>query len=117
MEPEWVHLDKTEDGITLNRYFAEHPEMVLGELSTESTQYGREECTVRPIPGAVLSRAAPRGRATYSAEPMWKWNWMEPRTKKTHSIPADPNVKNYSFTVVDGTVYYRESRMSPGAAQ
>lgn len=59
MEPEWVHLDKTEDGITLNRYFVQHPEMVLGELSTESTQYGREECTVRAHSRCRAVPAAP----------------------------------------------------------
>lgn len=113
MEPEWVHLDKTEDGITLNRYFVQHPEMVLGELSTESTQYGREECTVRPIPGAVLSQqlheAVQHICGTYVEVAM-----DEAQDEQDDSIPADPNVKNYSFTVVDGTVYYREnSRMHP----
>lgn len=113
MEPEWVHLDKTEDGITLNRYFVQHPEMVLGELSTESTQYGREECTVRPIPGAVLSQqlheAVQHICGTYVEVAM-----DEAQDEQEDSIPADPNVKNYSFTVVDGTVYYREnSRMHP----
>ena len=113
MEPEWVHLDKTEDGITLNRYFVQRPEMVLGELSTESTQYGREECTVRPIPGAVLSQqlheAVQHICGTYVEVAM-----DEAQDEQEDSIPADPNVKNYSFTVVDGTVYYREnSRMHP----
>ena len=113
MEPEWVHLDKTEDGITLNRYFVQHPEMVLGELSTESTQYGREECTVRPIPGAALSQqlheAVQHICGTYV-----EMELDEAQDEKDDSIPADPNVKNYSFTVVDGMVYYREnSRMHP----
>ena len=113
MEPEWVHLDKTEDGITLNRYFVQHPEMVLGELSTESTQYGREECTVRPIPGAVLSQqlheAVQHICGTYVEVAM-----DEAQDEREDSIPADPSVKNYSFTVVDGMVYYREnSRMHP----
>ena len=113
MEPEWVHLDKAEGGITLNRYFVQHPEMVLGELSTESTQYGREECTVRPIPGAVLSQqlheAVQHICGTYVEVAM-----DEAQDEQEDSIPADPNVKNYSFTVVDGTVYYREnSRMHP----
>ena len=113
MEPEWVHLDKTEDGITLNRYFVLHPEMVLGELSTESTQYGREECTVRPIPSAVLSQqlheAVQHICGTYVEVAM-----DEAQDEQEDFIPADPNVKNYSFTVVDGTVYYREnSRMHP----
>ena len=113
MEPEWVHLDKTEAGITLNRYFVQHPEMVLGELSTESTQYGKEECTVRPIPGAVLSQqlheAVQHICGTYV-----EMELDEAQDEQEDSIPADPNVKNYSFTVVDGTVYYREnSRMHP----
>ena len=108
-----MHLDKTEDGITLNRYFVQHPEMVLGELSTESTQYGREECTVRPIPGAELSQqlheAVQHICGTYI-----EMELDEAQDEKDNSIPADPNVKNYSFTVVDGTVYYREnSRMHP----
>ena len=113
VEPEWVHLDKTEDGITLNRYFVQHPEMVLGELSTESTQYGKEECTVRPTPGAVLSQqlheAVQHICGTYVEIAM-----DEAQDEQEDSIPADPNVKNYSFTVVGGTVYYREnSRMHP----
>lgn len=113
IEPEWVHLDKTEDGITLNRYFVQHPEMVLGELSTQNTQYGREECTVQPIPGAVLSQqlheAVQHICGTYVEAEL-----DEAQTEQEDSIPTDPNVKNYSFTVVDGTVYYREnSRMYP----
>ena len=112
-EPDWLHLGQTENGLTINSYFLDHPEMVLGELSAESTQYGREECTVRPIPGAVLSQqlheAVQHICGTYV-----EMELDEAQDEQEDSIPADPNVKNYSFTVVDGTVYYREnSRMHP----
>ncbi|MCD8129681.1 MAG: SNF2-related protein [Lachnospiraceae bacterium] len=108
-EPEWVHLGKTPEGYTVNSYFAEHPEMVLGEFTTESTQYGKQETTVRPIDGAVLSEqlkeAVSHIRGTIT-EP--ELNDSELDDVDT-SIPADPTVKNFSFANVDGHVYYRES--------
>lgn len=112
IEPAWIHLGKTDDGITLNSYFIDHPEMVLGQLSTESTQYGKEECTVLPIPGADLSQQL------HEAVQQIKGHYTEAElvndTEIDDSIPADPNVKNFSFTLVDDRIYYREnSRMKP----
>ncbi|MCD7750481.1 MAG: SNF2-related protein [Lachnospiraceae bacterium] len=112
-EPEWVHLGKTTEGYTVNSYFVQHPEMVLGEFTTESTQYGKQETTVRPIEGAVLSEqlkeAVSHIHGTIS-EP--ELNVSELDDVDT-SIPADPAVKNFSFANVDGHVYYREnSRMN-----
>ncbi len=111
-EEEWVHLGQTEDGIVLNSYFLSHPEMVLGRLALESSQYGKEECTVLPIPGAELSeqlkRAAALVRGNYreSLE-------TEPEAAESMGkcIPADPGVKNFSYCVVDGGVYFRENSL------
>lgn len=111
-EEEWVHLGQTEDGIVLNSYFLSRPEMVLGRLALESGQYGKEECTVLPIPGAELSeqlkRAAVMVRGSYreslEAEP-------EAAESMERCIPADPGVKNFSYCVVDGGVYFRENSL------
>ncbi len=112
-EPDWVHLGQTQEGYTVNSYFAQHPEMVLGEFSTENTQYGKQETTVKPIDGAVLSEqlqeAVSHIHGTIT-EP--ELNDSELEDVDT-SIPADPSVKNFSFANVDGQVYYREnSRMN-----
>ena len=109
IEPEWVHLGLTPEGFQLNSYFAEHPEMVLGNLSMENTQYGREECTVEPIPGAELAeqlhQAVSRIHGQYqAAETVLAEGEDTPQV-----IPADPGVKNFSYTVVDGEVYFREN--------
>ena len=111
-EPEWVQLGKTKDGFTINQYFVDHPEMVLGELTTESTQYGREECTVRPIEGAVL--ADQLAEAIQHIEGLYTEVEVETpdiadAENERHILPADPDVKNFSYTVVDGEVYYREN--------
>ena len=112
-EPDWVQLGQTESGISINQYFVDHPEMILGELSTESTQYGREESTVLPLEGADLGKqlkeAVNQIHGTYQEAELPDLG--EGEAIET-SIPADPNVKNYSYAVVDGTVYFREnSRM------
>ena len=112
IEPPWVQLGKTEDGFTINSYFVDHPEMVLGELTTESTQYGREECTVRPIEGAVL--ADQLAEAIQHIEGLYTEVEVETpdiadAENERHILPADPDVKNFSYTVVDGEVYYREN--------
>ena len=112
IEPAWVQLGKTEDGFAINQYFADHPEMVLGELTTESTQYGREECTVRPIEGAVL--ADQLAEAIQHIEGLYTEVEVETpdiadAENERHILPADPDVKNFSYTVVDGEVYYREN--------
>ena len=109
MEPEWVRLRFTQEGFRLNSYFAEHPEMVLGRLSAENTQYGREEYTVEPIPGIDLAeqlhQAVSRIRGQYQAVE----TVLVEGENTQRVIPADPNVKNYSYTVVDGEVYFREN--------
>ena len=111
-EPDWVQLGKTEDGFAINQYFVDHPEMVLGELTTESTQYGREELTVAPIESAVL--ADQLAEAVQHIE--GKYTEVEVETpdiadveNEKHILPADPDVKNFSYTVVDGEVFYREN--------
>ena len=103
----------TQDGFTINQYFIDHPEMVLGRPTAESTQYGRQDYTVAPIEGLLLSDqlhdAVKYIRGTYHEAELPELSEGEDIDT---SIPADPNVKNYSFTVVDGTVYFREnSRM------
>ena len=111
-EPDWVQLGKTEDGFAINQYFVDHPEMVLGELTSESTQYGREECTVRPIEGAVLAdqlaEAIQHIEGQYAEVEVETPDIADADNEK-HILPADPDVKNFSYTVVDGEVYYREN--------
>ena len=109
-EPDWIHLGETEDGITLNQYYVNHPEMILGELTTRSTQYGRDECTVIPIPGADLGQQL--HEAIQHIHGQYIEAVREEAVEEDTSIPADPDVRNFSFTVVDGKIYYREnSRM------
>ena len=111
-EPDWVQLGKTEDGFAINQYFADHPEMVLGVLSTENTQYGREELTVAPIEGAnladQLAEAVQHIEGQYTEVEVETPDIADSENKK-HILPADPDVKNFSYTVVDGEVFYREN--------
>ena len=111
-EPDWVQLGKTEDGFAINQYFADHPEMVLGVLSTESTQYGREELTVAPIEGAnladQLAEAVQHIEGQYTEVEVETPDIADVENEK-HILPADPDVKNFSYTVVDGEVFYREN--------
>ena len=111
-EPDWVQLGKTEDGFAINQYFADHPEMVLGVLSTESTQYGREELTVAPIEGAnladQLAEAVQHIEGQYTEVEVETPDIADSENEK-HILPADPDVKNFSYTVVDGEVFYREN--------
>ena len=111
-EPDWVQLGKTEDGFAINQYFADHPEMVLGVLSTESTQYGREELTVAPIEGAnladQLAEAVQHIEGQYTEVEVETPDIADAENEK-HILPADPEVKNFSYTVVDGEVFYREN--------
>ena len=111
-EPDWVQLGKTEDGFAINQYFVDHPEMVLGELTTESTQYGREELTVAPIEGAnladQLAEAVQHIEGQYTAAEVDAPDIAEEETTR-RTLPADPEVKNFSYTVVDGEVFYREN--------
>ena len=111
-EPDWVQLGKTEDGFAINQYFVDHPEMVLGELTTESTQYGREELTVAPIEGAnladQLAEAVQHIEGQYTEVEVETPDIADAENEK-HILPADPDVKNFSYTVVDGEVFYREN--------
>ena len=111
-EPDWVQLGKTEDGFAINQYFVDHPEMVLGVLSTESTQYGREELTVVPIEGAnlgdQLAEAVQHIEGQYTAAEVDAPDIAEEEATR-RTLPADPEVKNFSYTVVDGEVFYREN--------
>ena len=112
IEPAWVQLGKTEDGFAISQYFVDHPEMVLGELTTESTQYGREELTVSPIEGANLSdqlaEAVQHIEGQYTEVEVDTPDIAEEETTR-RTLPADPEVKNFSYTVVDGEVFYREN--------
>ena len=111
-EPEWVQLGKTEDGFAINQYFVDHPEMVLGELTAESTQYGREDLTVAPLEGISLAdqlaEAVQHIEGQYTAAEVETPDIADAENEK-HILPADPNVKNFSYTVVDGEVFYREN--------
>ena len=111
-EPDWVQLGKTEDGFAINQYFADHPEMVLGVLSTESTQYGREELTVVPLEGISLAdqlaEAVQHIEGQYAEVEVETPDIADVENEK-HILPADPEVKNFSYTVVDGEVFYREN--------
>ena len=113
IDADWIHLGKSDNGYDINSYFVESPEMVLGNTTSESTQYGRQDYTVAPIEGlnlaTQLSYAVSNIRGTYTEAELPELGEGE---EIDTSIPADPNVKNYSYTVVDGDVYYREnSRM------
>ena len=112
IEPAWVQLGKTEDGFAVNSYFVEHPEMVLGELTAESTQYGREELTVAPFEGTSLAdqlaEAVQHIEGQYAEVEVETPDIADTENEK-HILPADPDVKNFSYTVVDGEVFYREN--------
>ena len=111
IEPDWVQLGKTEDGFAINQYFVDHPEMVLGQLTTESTQYGHD-LTVAPIEGAnladQLAEAVQHIEGQYTAAEVDAPDIAEEETTR-RTLPADPEVKNFSYTVVDGEVFYREN--------
>ncbi len=103
--PDWVHVGTTPEGFTVNRYFIDHPDMVLGTPTAESTQYGRQDYTVAPIEGADLSELLHEAVQNIHGE--YTEREME-EAERSDSLPADPDVRNYSFTLVDGEVYYRE---------
>ena len=110
IDEDWIHLGQSENGFAINSYFAEHPEMVLGAPSSESTQYGKQDYTVNPIEGAdlgtLLHEAVQNIGGKYQEAELPDLGENE---KIGTSIPADPNVKNFSYTIVDGDVYYREN--------
>ena len=110
-EPDWVQLGKTEDGFAVNSYFVEHPEMVLGELTMESTQYGHD-LTVAPLEGtslaAQLAEAVQHIEGQYTTAEIAAPDVADAEAQR-RTLPADPTVKNFSYTVVDGDIYYREN--------
>ena len=110
-EPDWVQLGKTEDGFAINQYFVDHPEMVLGQLTMESTQYGHD-LTVAPIEGTSLAdqlaEAVQHIEGNYTAVEIAAPDVADAEAQRK-TLPADPTVKNFSYTVVDGEIYYREN--------
>ena len=109
-EPEWTQLGENADGFSINNYFIHHPEMILGRQSAESTQYGKQDFTVEPLEGADLSaqlhEAVQHIGGIYQAAELPD---LGEKDQIQDTIPADPDVKNYSYTLVDGEVYYREN--------
>ena len=106
---EWIDLGTTPEGYPINQYFAQHPEMVLGEITTESTQYGKQETTVKPIEGADLAQQLKAAVENIHAEITEPEITDDELDQNAEPLPADPNVKNFSYTNVDGQVYYREN--------
>lgn len=106
---EWVDLGTTPEGYPINQYFAQHPEMVLGEITTESTQYGKQETTVKPIEGADLAQQLKAAVENIHAEITEPEITDDELDQNAEPLPADSNVKNFSYTNVDGQVYYREN--------
>ena len=111
IEPDWVHLGQTEDGVPVNSYFADHPDMILGKMVWDDSMYGaHQETACQPLDGADLAQqlaeAVTKLSGTYREEELPE---LAEGEAIRDSIPADPNVRNYSYTVVDGKVYYREN--------
>ncbi|MGN0545960.1 MAG: SNF2-related protein [Acutalibacteraceae bacterium] len=111
IEPDWVHLGMSENGFPINSYFAEHPEMILGEQSSKSTQFGTDAFTVKPIEGTdlgeLLNEAIKNIKGTYTVAELPELT--EENEVSEETIPADPDTKNFSFAIVDGDVYYRQN--------
>ncbi len=109
---DWVHLGKTEDGFEINQYFVDNPDMILGKLTEENTQYGRMACTVKPIVGADLAEQLRDAMANIHAE-ITEYD-IEDLDEEENSIPADPSVRNYSYTLAEDKLYFRvDSVMNP----
>ena len=108
IEPEWVHLGKTDEGYTINQYFIDNPQMILGTLTTDSTQYGRQEVTVAPLEGEALSDQLRDALANIHTDLAIADEELDPEEDDIETIPADPSVRNYSFTLFEGDVYFRE---------
>lgn len=117
IEPDWVHLDTDENGVTMNRYFVEHPEMVLGEIKMESTRFGTFEPVCKAHKDIPLSELLSNAVQRINGEiPELDNRVDEISDEQELSVPADPNVRNFSFTLVDGRVYFRENdRMQPAS--
>lgn len=112
IEPDWVYLGQTAEGIPINAYFAQHPEMVLGTMAYETMMYGHQDTTCHPIPDANLAEQLANATAHIHAD-IEEYD-LDEIIETDQSIPADPNVRNFSFAVVDSAIYYREnSRMNP----
>jgi hypothetical protein len=109
IEPDWVHLGIAPNGVAINSYYADHLEMILGELREESTPFGRMEGTVKPIPGADLGEQLREAVTYLHATYVPMEQTIEDAAAAATTIPADPNVKNFSYTVVNGDVYFREN--------
>lgn len=107
-EPEWLNLKEIPEGYSVNAYFAEHPEMVLGDFTTESTQYGKQEVTVKPKEGITLEEQLKEAIRNIHGT-ITELELSDTELEEVVSIPADPDVKNFSFTVVNEEVYYREN--------
>ena len=113
IEPDWVHLDKTPEGFTVNSYFVQNPDMILGQLTEENTQYGRQECTCLPHEDADLAELLREALENIHAEISEYEIDDISEDADTSSIPADPGVRNFSYCLVDGEIYFREnSRMN-----
>lgn len=106
---DWVDLGETPEGYSINQYFAKHPEMVLGKITTESTQYGKQETTVKPIEGVDLAQQLKEAVSNIHATITEPEIFDDELDALEEPIPADPSVKNFSFTNVDGQIYYREN--------
>ena len=117
IEPDWVHLDTDENGVTMNRYFVEHPEMVLGEIKMESTRFGTFEPVCKACKDIPLSEFLSNAVQRINGEISELDNGVDEISDEQElSVPADPNVRNFSFTLVDGRVYFRENdRMQPAS--
>lgn len=117
IEPDWVHLDTDENGVTMNRYFVEHPEMVLGEIKMESTRFGTFEPVCKACKDIPLSELLSNAVQRINGEiPELDNGVDEISDEQELSVHADPNVRNFSFTLVDGRVYFRENdRMHPAS--
>ena len=117
IEPDWVHLDTDENGVTMNRYFVEHPEMVLGEIKMENTRFGTFETVCKARKDIPLSELLSNAVQRINGEiPELDDGIDEISDEQELSVPADPNVRNFSFTLVDGRVYFRENdRMQPAS--
>ena len=117
IEPDWVHLDTDENGVTMNRYFVEHPDMVLGEIKMESTRFGTFEPVCKARKDILLSELLSNAVQRINGEiPELDNGVDEISDEQELSVPADPNVRNFSFTLVDGRVYFRENdRMQPAS--
>jgi N12 class adenine-specific DNA methylase len=108
IEPDWVHLGQTEDGVPVNAYFAEHPDMILGTMAFDDRMYGnKSDTTCNPFEGSDLSEQLAEAITNIHAE-ITEYERDEDEPEEDNSIPADPNVRNFSYTVVDGQIYYRQ---------